>query len=178
MNTQSLLCRSSFSQGFSCCFAPMDKFTFVFQDGGQPVNSETKSQIRAHAMLGHLRQKFNTPSEDMPVTDTSCATQNPHPQKPTTNSYTRFRIHDRNSQNRKAAKRGEPISCKPSGENYITGNVTQGTICDQQNTSLLSFEPTDISSLIGSYPYDGVPPALSRKISYALQFRKTIFSFL
>lgn len=154
----------------------MDKFTFVFQDGGQPVNSETKSQIRAHAMLSHLRQKFNTPSEGIPVTNTSCATQDSHPQNPTTNSYTRFRIHDRKSENRKASKRGGPIQNKTSGGSYITGNVTQGTICDQQNTSLLSFVPADISSLVGSYPYDGVPPALSRKISYALQFRKTIFS--
>ena len=156
----------------------MDKFTFVFQDGGQPVNSETKSQIRAHAMLGHLRQKFNTPSEGMSVTDTSCAIQGSHSQKPAKNSHTRFRTHDRNSQNRKASKRRCSIRCNPSGGSYITSNVTKGTICNQQNTLLLFFEPTDISSLVGSYPYDGVPPALSRKISYALQFRKTIFSFL
>ncbi|RGP69270.1 hypothetical protein FLONG3_7906 [Fusarium longipes] len=67
----------------------MDKFTFVLQDGGQPVDRETKSQIRAHAMLGHLRQKFDASST---ATDDSRTKGDLHPQKSLTNSEIDFQV--------------------------------------------------------------------------------------
>jgi hypothetical protein len=152
----------------------MNKFTFVFQDGGQPVTSETKSQIRAHAMLGHLRQKFDTFSE---VKDKAPSNEDFHPQNPAAGSDISFQIHDWNSQKQELVKREDSIEYRSSRGNSILGRVMRDPNADEQDNWLLPFGPADISSLIGSYPYDGVPPAVSQKISYAFQFRKTIFSF-
>lgn len=152
----------------------MDRFTFVLQDANQPVTSETKSQIRAHAMLGHLRHKFNSSPEDIPVADVSSGKQIYNPQETVRSLETSFQVHDWQHQKHKLAHRNSLVECKTGREDCLTGEVITDVANNEHDHRWFLSQPADISVILGSYPYDGVSPAVSHKISHAFQFRKTI----